>query len=363
MADKYITIAGTSYRYKKTSGSGGGGGGGGSDTPSTDVSGGTLYAGTYFLRKEPNMNLAPDDRWNTFDDMLNAIAGTYTIEDLYGNRFVICGDGNNILDGYNNIKPYSFGLGYYFEHPYNSSDSPTLMPKLHQIDHFRVFTSSTNVNINNKILFGSYETADAGQGFVWSNIGEPHQSASGFSTACTENIYPNGESTIYGSGPDDSSIWNVSGLGEVGQGNGLKLRTLVIPRTVDTHLFTTNEALDGDFTKMWKTIAKLAPSKGDIINLPFAATSDDLVSYPCRILELNGTIAKVVRLTPIYDLNINRDATGTYNNGGTGYVYQGSGLQTAVNNFKSNIMDEGFLAALVGHSFDQFLYSTDTESS
>lgn len=32
--------------------SGGDGGGGGSDTPSTDVSGGTLYAGTYFLRDD-----------------------------------------------------------------------------------------------------------------------------------------------------------------------------------------------------------------------------------------------------------------------------------------------------------------------
>ena len=60
MADKYITIAGTSYRYKKTD-SGGGGGGGDTPTPGANwvyVDGGNIPGGNYFLRSEPALDLA-----------------------------------------------------------------------------------------------------------------------------------------------------------------------------------------------------------------------------------------------------------------------------------------------------------------
>lgn len=55
MADKYITIAGTSYRYKKTDG-----GGGDTPTPGTEwvsVNGGDIPGGNYFLRFEPTLDL------------------------------------------------------------------------------------------------------------------------------------------------------------------------------------------------------------------------------------------------------------------------------------------------------------------
>lgn len=58
MADKYITIAGTSYRYKKTDG--GGGGGGDTPTPGTNwvyVDGGNIPGGNYFLRFDPTPDL------------------------------------------------------------------------------------------------------------------------------------------------------------------------------------------------------------------------------------------------------------------------------------------------------------------
>lgn len=56
MADKYITIAGTSYRYKKTDG----GGGGDTPTPGTNwvaVDGGNIPGGNYFLRFDPTLDL------------------------------------------------------------------------------------------------------------------------------------------------------------------------------------------------------------------------------------------------------------------------------------------------------------------
>lgn len=350
MADiiSYVTIAGTSYRYKKVTPGGGGGGG---DDPSSSASGGTLYAGTYFLRAEPNMSLAGDSTWSTFDDIIQSFTGSGS-SSMLGDRFTIYADEN--VEAFTNLKDHSFAYTYYYERPTNSSGTPTLIPQMKQVDHMRAFTG-TSIPANGKLRIGSYETADEGQGGVWVNSLVQNDVEE-----CTENLYPDGMQMAYGapSSPYDDTIYDLDRI-------GLKARTIMIPRNSGTGIVSTNDSvITGDVFKMWKAIAKLAPSKGDIINLPFYGGGEDSGNYPCRVLELNGTVAKVMRLMP-YDVHDDGSFdTAAYDGGNEGLVYEGSSYQTIVNDWVTyESVSEFFSRALVEHDFEQILYGDDIGSN
>ena len=124
MADKYITIAGTSYRYKKTSG--GGGGGGDTPTPGTNwvsVNGGNIPGGNYFLRLDPTLDLG-------------AIGGQ-TGHSKFTITFL-----NNIGNEPGADSTYYLGRTYYINELPAYSDTPF---QRNTVDHLR-WLEEVNVN-------------------------------------------------------------------------------------------------------------------------------------------------------------------------------------------------------------------------
>lgn len=116
MADKYITIAGTSYRYKKTDG--GGGDGGDTPTPGANwisVNGGNIPGGNYFLRFDPALDLG-------------AIGGVNGHSKFHITFY------SNIGNDINADGTYNLGETYYINSLPASSDTPFYRAT---VDHLR----------------------------------------------------------------------------------------------------------------------------------------------------------------------------------------------------------------------------------
>ena len=366
----YVTIAGTSYRFKRYSGGGGGGG----DTPTDvwkEVNGGTFYGGTYFLRLEPDMSLANDGTWDTWENALSSLYGTGNSD---GDGFTIIFYGDADYAGY-----YALGYTYYFEPSITPGGMGDLIPDMRVVDHMRYVYNlySPNTNYDGKFLIGSYESAEAGRSSEWHNeIAGPTavtHGAAGSALNCTENVYPGEGDWLLGNVGDTSIYYPYETEDtDYKYGTCLKQKTIKIPKfSTSSRLYSSQKVnSEGDAFKLWKTMAKLAPSKGDIINLPFWGGTEEGMNYACRVLELDGTVAKVVRLTPLNVLSGGNYNTGAFDNGNSGALYEGSSLKTAIDGWLGGVDGtatggEGNLNlhhALVGHDFEQVLYGDSTSS-
>lgn len=348
------------------------GGGSGGDTPTdawNEVNGGAFYGGTYFLRLEPDMSLANDSTWDTWENALNSL---YSTGNSDGDGFTIAFDGDADYAGYNTL-----GYTYYFEPSITTGGMGDLIPGMRVVDHMRYVYNlySPNTSYDGKFLIGSYESADAGRSSEWQNsITGPTTASHGAgpsALSCTENAYPGEGDWLLGNF-DDTSIYYPYQTEDTNYkyGTCLKQKTIKIPKfSNSSRLFSSQKTnSEGDAFKLWKTMAKLAPSKGDIINLPFWGGTEEGTNYACRVLELDGTIAKVVRLTPLNVLSGGNYNTGAFDNGNTGALYEGSSLKTAIDGWLSGVDGtatggEGNLNlhhALVNHDFEQVLYGDST---
>lgn len=114
-------------------------------------------------------------------------------------------------------------------------------------------------------------------------------------------------------------------------GNLLKQRNITVPRYSTHSLVWSYETAQANAAiDLWKQIAWLAPSKGDIIVL----TGDNDYEYDCRVLDVDGTVAKVVFMTPLIMPDDGTYPTGTWDHPegpGTGVIYEGSTPQTLIN--------------------------------
>lgn len=360
--------AGVTYYYD----SGTSGGGGGGDTPTdawNEVNGGAFYGGTYFLRLEPDMSLANDSTWDTWSNALNSLYDTGNSD---GDGFTIAFDGDADYAGYNTL-----GYTYYFEPSITTGGMGDLIPGMRVVDHMRYVYNlySPNTSYDGKFLIGSYESADAGRSSEWQNsITGPTTASHGAgpsALSCTENAYPGEGNWLLGNF-DDTSIYYPYQTEDTDYkyGTCLKQKTIKIPKFSNSSRLCSSQKTnsEGDAFKLWKTMAKLAPSKGDIINLPFWGGTEEGTNYACRVLELDGTIAKVVRLTPLNVLSGGNYNTGAFDNGNTGALYEGSSLKIAIDGWLSGVDGtatggEGNLNlhhALVNHDFEQVLYGDST---
>lgn len=146
-------------------------------------------------------------------------------------------------------------------------------------------------------------------------------------------------------------------------GNLLKQRNITIPRfSTQSMVYSYETAQEGAAFNLWKQIAWLAPSKGDIIVL----TGDNDYEYDCRVLDVDGTVAKVVFMTPLIMPDDGTYPTGTWDHAGgpgTGIIYEGSTPQTLINAW---VNGETFPAdlknALVTHDFKLSYFNNDTTS-
>ena len=348
------------------------GGGSGGDTPTdawNEVNGGAFYGGTYFLRLEPDMSLANDSTWDTWENALNSL---YSAGNSDGDGFTIAFDGDADYAGYNTL-----GYTYYFEPSITTGGMGDLIPGMRVVDHMRYVYNlySPNTSYDGKFLIGSYESADAGRSSEWQNsITGPTTASHGAgpsALSCTENAYPGEGNWLLGNF-DDTSIYYPYQTEDTDYkyGTCLKQKTIKIPKFSNSSRLCSSQKTnsEGDAFKLWKTMAKLAPSKGDIINLPFWGGTEEWTNYACRVLELDGTIAKVVRLTPLNVLSGGNYNTGAFDNGNTGALYEGSSLKIAIDGWLSGVDGtatggEGNLNlhhALVNHDFEQVLYGDST---
>lgn len=345
------------------------GGGGGGDTPTeawNEVNGGAFYGGTYFLRLEPDMSLANDSTWDTWENALNSLYNTGNSD---GDGFTIAFDGDADYAGYNTL-----GYTYYFEPSITTGGMGDLIPGMRAVDHMRYVYNlySPNTNYDGKFLIGSYQSVEAGRSSEWQgSITGPTGPTSALS--CTENAYPGEGNWLLGS-LDDTSIYYPYQTEDTDYkyGTCLKQKTIKIPKFSNSSRLYSSQKVnsEGDAFKLWKTMAKLAPSKGDIINLPFWGKDEEGTNYACRVLELDGTIAKVVRLTPLNVLSGGNYNTGAFDNGNSGALYEGSSLKTAIDGWLGGVDGtttggEGNLNlhhALVNHDFEQVLYGDSTSS-
>ena len=348
------------------------GGGSGGDTPTdawNEVNGGAFYGGTYFLRLEPDMSLANDSTWDTWENALNSL---YSTGNSDGDGFTIAFDGDADYAGYNTL-----GYTYYFEPSITTGGMGDLIPGMRVVDHMRYVYNlySPNTSYDGKFLIGSYESADAGRSSEWQNsITGPTTASHGAgpsALSCTENAYPGEGNWLLGNF-DDTSIYYPYQTEDTDYkyGTCLKQKTIKIPKFSNSSRLCSSQKTnsEGDAFKLWKTMAKLAPSKGDIINLPFWGGTEEGTNYACRVLELDGTIAKVVRLTPLNVLSGGNYNTGAFDNGNTGALYEGSSLKIAIDGWLSGVDGtatggEGNLNlhhALVNHDFEQVLYGDST---
>lgn len=348
------------------------GGGGGGDTPTdtwNEVNGGAFYGGTYFLRLEPDMSLANDSTWDTWS---NALESLYDTGNSDGDGFTIAFDGDADYAGYNTL-----GYTYYFEPSITTGGMGDLIPGMKAVDHMRYVYNlySPNTNYDNKFLIGSYQSVEAGRSSEWQgSITGPTTASHGAgpsALSCTENAYPGEGNWLLGN-LDDTSIYYPYQTEDTDYkyGTCLKQKTIKIPKfSNSSRLYSSRKVnSEGDAFKLWKTMAKLAPSKGDIINLPFWGGTEEGTNYACRVLELDGTIAKVVRLTPLNVLSGGNYNTGAFDNGNSGALYEGSSLKTAIDGWLGGVDGtatggEGNLNlhhALVNHDFEQVLYGDST---
>ena len=346
--------------------------GGGGDIPTdawNEVSGGAFYGGTYFLRFEPDMSLANDSTWDTWS---NALDSLYDTGNSNGDGFTIAFDGDADYAGYN-----ALGYTYYFEPSITSGGMGDLIPGMRAVDHMRYVHNlySPNTNYDGKFLIGSYESVEVGRSSEWQNdITGPTASSHGAGLSalnCTENAYPGEGDWLLGN-LDDTSIYYPYQTEDTDYkyGTCLKQKTIKIPKfSNSSRLYSSRKVnSEGDAFKLWKTMAKLAPSKGDIINLPFWGGTEEGMNYACRVLELDGTIAKVVRLTPLNVLSGGNYNTGAFDNGNSGALYENSSLKTAIDGWLGGVDGtatggEGNLNlhhALVNHDFEQVLYGDST---
>lgn len=350
-------------------------GGGGGDTPTdawNEVNGGTFYGGTYFLRLEPDMSLANDSTWDTWE---NALSSLYNTGNSDGDGLTIAFDGDADYAGHN-----ALGYTYYFEPSITTGGMGDLIPGMRVVDHMRYVYNlySPNTNYDGKFLIGSYESAEAGRSSEWQNsITGPTTTSHGVglsALSCTENAYPGEGNWLLGN-LDDTSIYYPYQTEDTDYkyGTCLKQKTIKIPKFSNSSRLYSSQKVnsEGDAFKLWKTMAKLAPSKGDIINLPFWGGTEEGMNYACRVLELDGTIAKVVRLTPLTNgLSGSNYNTGAFDNGNTGVLYENSSLKTAIDEWLGGVNGtatggEGNLNlhhALVSHDFEQVLYGDTTSS-
>lgn len=339
----YVTIAGTSYRFKRYSG---GGGGGGATSDWTSVYGGTLYGGTYFLRTEPDVSLGGFTE-TSLGGVMSAMGAGVDVADKFSITFT---NTNSEVTGNDSLK---LGQLYYTSNAKSSSTPEITTPYwLSNLDHMRWTTDSPS-GLPSQLLLGSPALEETYTPSQWATEAG--------ATNCSESIYPiDGGSYIDNQGetihaPTDSG-WTIEEMG-----NLLKARTVIIPRfDTESTIHCYGAASENDAFKLWKSIAQLAPSKGDIIELPFWGNNETDGNYQCRILELNGTVAKVVRLTPI-ECPDSGYVTGSYINGKTGVVYEGSIFNTVISNWLNESPNEDLLRALVTHEFEQVLYNTSSE--
>ena len=348
--------------------------GGGGDTPTdawNEVSGGTFYGGTYFLRLEPNMSLANDSTWDTWENTLYSLRGGGNSD---GDGFTIAFDGDVNYAGFNTL-----GYTYYFEQSPTAGGMGELIPNMKAVDHMRyVRNLPNNTNYDGKFLIGSYQSAEGGRSSEWqNNIAGPTasvQGTAGSALSCTENAYPGEGDWLLGNVGDTSIYYPYQTEDtDYKYGTCLKQKTIKIPKfSNSSRLYSSQKTnSEGDAFKLWKTMAKLAPSKGDIINLPFWGGTEEGMNYACRVLELDGTIAKVVRLTPLTNgLSGSNYNTGAFDNGNTGVLYENSSLKAAIDEWLGGVNGtatggEGNLNlhhALVSHGFEQVLYGDTTSS-
>lgn len=343
--------------------------GGGGDTPTIDwneVNGGAFYGGTYFLRLEPDMSLST---WSTWS---NALDSLYSGGNSDGEGFTITFDGDADYAGINTL-----GYTYYFEQSPTAGGMGELIPNMKAVDHMRyVGHLPNNTNYDGKFLIGSYESAEAGLSSEWQNeiAGPTAVGVAGSALNCTENVYPGEGDWLLGN-VGDTSIYYPYQTEDTNYkyGTCLKQKTIKIPKfSNNSRLYSSQKTnSEGDAFKLWKTMAKLAPSKGDIINLPFWGGTEERMNYACRVLELDGTIAKVVRLTPLENaLSGSNYNTGAFDNGNTGALYENSSLKAAIDEWLGGVTGtttggEGNLNlhhALVSHDFEQVLYGNSTSS-
>lgn len=351
------------------------GGGGGEPTPDVwnEINGGAFYGGTYFLRLEPNMSLANDSTWDTWE---NALSSLYNTGNSDGDGFTIAFDGDADYAGYN-----ALGYTYYFEPSITTGGMGDLIPGMRVVDHMRYVYNlySPNTNYDGKFLIGSYESAESGRSSEWQNeIAGPTAVTPGAgpsALSCTENAYPGEGDWLLGNVGDTSIYYPYQTEDtDYKYGTCLKQKTIKIPKFSNSSRLYGSQKInsEGDAFKLWKTMAKLAPSKGDIINLPFWGGNDEGgINYACRVLELDGTIAKVVRLTPLTSiLSGSNYNTGDFDNGNTGALYENSSLKAAIDEWLGGVNGtatggEGNLNlhhALVSHDFEQVLYGDSTSS-
>ena len=244
--------------------------GGGGDIPTdawNEVSGGAFYGGTYFLRFEPDMSLANDSTWDTWS---NALDSLYDTGNSNGDGFTIAFDGDADYAGYN-----ALGYTYYFEPSITSGGMGDLIPGMRAVDHMRYVHNlySPNTNYDGKFLIGSYESVEVGRSSEWQNdITGPTASSHGAGLSalnCTENAYPGEGDWLLGN-LDDTSIYYPYQTEDTDYkyGTCLKQKTIKIPKfSNSSRLYSSRKVnSEGDAFKLWKTMAKLAPSKGDIIN-------------------------------------------------------------------------------------------------
>ena len=349
------------------------GGGGGGDEPTPDawneINGGAFYGGTYFLRLEPNMSLANDSTWDTWE---NALSSLYDTGNSDGDGFTIAFDGDADYAGYN-----ALGYTYYFEPSITTGGMGDLIPGMRVVDHMRYVHNlySPNTNYDGKFLIGSYQSAESGRSSEWQNeIAGPTAVTHGVglsALSCTENAYPGEGDWLLGNVGDTSIYYPYQTEDtDYKYGTCLKQKTIKIPKfSNSSRLYSSQKTnSEGDAFKLWKTMAKLAPSKGDIINLPFWGGTEEGMNYACRVLELDGTIAKVVRLTPLNVLSGGNYNTGAFDNGNSGALYENSSLKTAIDGWLGGVDGtatggEGNLNlhhALVNHDFEQVLYGDST---
>lgn len=348
--------------------------GGRGDTPTdawNEINDGAFYGGTYFLRLEPNMSLANDSTWDTWENALYSLCDGGNSD---GDGFTIIFDGDADYAGLNTL-----GYTYYFEQSPTAGGMSELIPNMKAVDHMRyVRNLPNNTNYDGKFLIGSYQSAEGGRSSEWqNNIAGPTasvQGTAGSALSCTENAYPGEGDWLLGNVGDTSIYYPYQTEDtDYKYGTCLKQKTIKIPKfSNSSRLYSSQKTnSEGDAFKLWKTMAKLAPSKGDIINLPFWGGTEEGTNYACRVLELDGTIAKVVRLTPFTNgLSGSNYNTGAFDNGNTGVLYENSSLKTAIDEWLGGVNGtatggEGNLNlhhALVSHDFEQVLYGDTTSS-
>ncbi len=237
------------------------------------------------------------------------------------------------------------GRTYYINHLPADSDTPFTRDT---VDHLR-----WNEDISSTLMWiGANPVEDNYNPLNWREPGGENNGA--------DNSYPElGSYITHNTGNITyiPTIWDAAKIG-----NLLKQRNITVPRySVHSLVYSYETAQANAAFDLWKQIAWLAPSKGDIITL-----GPDDYAYQCRILDIHGTVAKVMFMTPLIMPDDGYYPTGEWpdtSSVGTNIVYEGSTPQTLINAW---VNDETFPAdlknALVAHDFKMSYFNNDTTS-